>query len=276
MSIKSCFKSRYPNGYLMEVDFSQLEVIGLAILSNDPVLKNDIKLGLDMHRLRAAELFGIPESAVTAEQRRLAKRLSFQLQYGAGARSMAEKNGIAKTLAGKFIQQYYDRYQGVLAWQDKIAREVLRSRKPSGKHTAKGYPQGVGEHQSPTGRLYKFYEYDSEWSKEPSFSPTEMKNYPVQGFATGDIMAVYRAKLYRRWIREGLASRGVLVNTVHDSVMVDCMTEGDVKYLFGVMEEEANNLPTYLKELWNMECDLPFKVECKYGPTWAETTKLED
>ena len=276
MSIKSCFKSRYPNGYLMEVDFSQLEVIGLAILSNDPVLKNDIRLGLDMHRKRASELLDIPESDVTDEQRRLAKRLSFQLQYGAGAKSMAEKNGIPKTLAEKFIVQYYDRYRGVLKWQHKIALEVQASRKPSGKHTPNGHPQGAGEHQSPTGRLYKFYEYDSQWKKDPSFSPTEMKNYPVQGFATGDIMAVYRAKLYRRWIREGLASSGVLVNTVHDSVMVDCRTESDVKYLFRVMEEEANNLPTYLKELWNIECDLPFKVECKYGPTWAETTKLED
>ena len=94
MSIKDCFISRWgSDGYLMEVDFSQLEVVALAILSGDPVLKDDLLSGRDMHRMRAAELFGIPEASVTDGQRQLCKQLSFQLQYGAGYKSMAEKNG---------------------------------------------------------------------------------------------------------------------------------------------------------------------------------------
>ena len=40
--IKSCFRSRFLGGVLLEVDFSQLEVVGVALLSNDPVLKDDI------------------------------------------------------------------------------------------------------------------------------------------------------------------------------------------------------------------------------------------
>ena len=76
--IKSCFRSRFPSGVLLEVDFSQLEVVGVALLSNDPVLKDDIRSGRDMHRRRAAQLFGISEVAVTKDQRQIAKVLSFQ------------------------------------------------------------------------------------------------------------------------------------------------------------------------------------------------------
>lgn len=76
--IKSCFRSRFPSGVLLEVDFSQLEVVGVALLSNDPVLKDDIRSGRDMHRVRAAQLFGITEAAVTKDQRQIAKVLSFQ------------------------------------------------------------------------------------------------------------------------------------------------------------------------------------------------------
>ena len=79
MSIKACFKSRWEDGYIMEVDFSQLEIVGLAILSGDDVLRDDILSGRDMHRWRAAELWSIPESAVTPKQRTTAKALSFQL-----------------------------------------------------------------------------------------------------------------------------------------------------------------------------------------------------
>lgn len=83
MSIKSCFKSRWRDGYIMEVDFSQLEVIGLAILSGDEILADDIMMGRDMHTVRAAELWGIPESKVTSKQRQTAKYLSFQLVIAA-------------------------------------------------------------------------------------------------------------------------------------------------------------------------------------------------
>ncbi len=78
--IKQCFRSRYPiSGVLLEVDFSQLEIVGVAILSGDKALKSDIISGRDMHTVRAAELFGKPEKDVTKAERKIAKALSFQL-----------------------------------------------------------------------------------------------------------------------------------------------------------------------------------------------------
>lgn len=279
MSIKSCFKSRFPNGYIMEVDFSQLEVVGLAILSGDDVLKDDILSGRDMHRWRAAELLGKAEADVTEEERRLAKQLSFQLQYGAGYKSLAAKNGISEELAKKFIANYYDRYEEVAWWQANVKEEVESSRKPSGTHTAEGLPRGVGEHVSPTGRVYRFFEYDppsaSRWGKRDArFSPTEIKNYPVQGFATADIMALYRGRVYRRMMDEGIMNEAKLINTVHDSVMLDVASEEMVRCVHGVLSDEADKLPGELERLWGIKTSLPLKVETKYGKKWSELKKL--
>lgn len=277
MSIKDCFTSRFEDGYLMEVDFSQLEIIALAILSKDPVLKNDIVSGVDMHRMRAAELFSKLPSLVTDDERQLAKQLSFILQYGGGAPGMADKLNIDVKLAKKFIENYYGRYKRVKEWQDEIAETIKASRTPTGEHTPKGYPKGFGVLCTDTGRTYKFFEYDSNatWKKDPSFSPTEMKNYPVQGFATADIMALYRGRVYRKLLNERLTGDIKLINTVHDSVMLDVRYEALVKYTYDLLKAEADRLPALLKDLWNIDCgELTFNVECKYGKTWSELKKL--
>lgn len=272
--IKECFESRWKDGLLVEVDFSQLEVIGLALLSNDPVLKNDIRDGLDMHRLRAAELFKIPESAVTPAQRTLAKRLSFQLQYGAGAKSMSEKNGISLELAKQFISNYYKRYRRVAEWQEEVAAAVKASRVPSGTHTAMGYPRGEGVWESPTGRIYKFYEYDApSWTHgaPPSFSPTEMKNYPIQGFATADVMALFRAKLLRELSKDKLLDSVLPINTVHDSVMFDVEDDNAFRRLCLVVASVADKLPMELEARWPKLCiDLPFHYTIKSGRRWSD------
>lgn len=270
--IKECFVSRFgDDGLIVEADFSQLEVYGLAILSGDEVLKDDLLSGRDLHRMRAAELFGVPESSITHNQRFLAKRLSFQLQYGAGANSMAKKNGITKELAEKFIFLYYDRYKDVKKWQDSIAEEVKASREPSSYRTAKGVPAGIGKHISATGRIYTFLEYDApDWSRtgEPQFSPTEMKNYPVQGFATADIMALFRGMLFREWI--GLHNRNeiCLVNTVHDSIMLDIRRER-LEHVTNLIHSVARQLPDKIFELWGIRCDVPLPINVKSGPDWA-------
>lgn len=186
---------------------------------------------------------------------------------------MAEKNGISQTLAQQFIDNYYARYWRVKEWQEGIKEQVEASRTPSGRHTAAGKPQGVGEHVSPTGRIYRFYEYDNTWKREPSFSPTEMKNYPVQGFATADIMAVYRGKVYRRLLSEPFRNEALLINTVHDSVMLDVANAEVVECVYRALLEEAEALNGHLKDLWGIETHLPLKVEAKIGNKWSELKK---
>jgi len=271
--IKECFTTRFENGKIVNADFSQLEVVGLAILSLDRQLIEDIKSGRDMHVVRAAELFGIPESTVRGQQRQLAKILSFQLQYGSGARNMAEQNKIHINLAKKFIEQYYERYKDVKQWQDYVRDSVVASRRVEG-HTKGGYPRGVGTYRSPSGRAYSFYEYDpmGGWQKDPSFSPTEMKNYPCQGFSTGDVMALYRSQVMRQLL-PNMFTNILFINSVHDSVMFDCDGDESVAICKKVLYNVCKELPMLLTKRFGIEVPLEFNIDVDTGPSWAELTK---
>lgn len=267
--IKECFTTRFPNGKIVNADFSQLEVVGLAILTKDAQLIEDIQSGMDMHVVRASKLFNVPEDKVTKAQRQIAKMLSFQLQYGSGARNMSETNKIPLAMAKKFIEQYYERYPDVKAWQELVRSCVLSTRAVAG-HTAKGYPKGVGEYVSPTGRIYSFSEYDpmGDWQKEASFSPTEMKNYPCQGFSTGDVMAVYRSAVMRRLLPR-MFTDILFINTVHDSVMFDCKDDESVAHCTLVLYNMCKELPTLLEDKFGIIVPLDFKIDVSSGSSWA-------
>jgi len=272
-NIKDYFVSRFENGTLMELDYSQLEVIALAVLSGDENLKADLMSGMDMHRVRAAEMLGVPESRVTEYQRKIAKAFSFQLQYGAQAKSMAEKNGTSVRLAQSFIDSYYTRYWRVKEWQDENIKIVQQSRRPSSRMTKKGMPAGMGYLESETGRKYVFFEEDSY--RGTSFSPTKIKNYPVQGFATGDIVPIMLGELLDWSLTCPLEV--LLVNTVHDSVLLDinCSNEDSIKALAREAKEELEGVPTKFKDLFAIDIDLPMKVDVEVGKTWGSMKKLD-
>lgn len=270
--IKECFPSRFEGGVILEADFSQLEVIGVAVLSKDSQLIDDILSGMDMHRVRAAELFKKPQEEVTDKERTIVKRFSFMLQYGATPKGMAKKLEVKVDIAEGFERNYYNRYQGLAKWQDMVAEEVRSSRRPSDKTTFKGRPAGIGTYESVTGRIYTFVEKDR--GDDTAFNLPEMKNYPSQGFATGDVMALYRGQVYRRLIRENLLAEALPVNTVHDSVMFDCRNLDVATRLKAILQEEAARLPALLMEYWDLEVPVSFKIEVKAGPTWASTEKI--
>lgn len=275
--IKSCFPSRFEGGVLLESDFSQLEVVGLAALARDANLIEDLLSGRDMHRYYTAARLGITEEEVQPKDRTFTKRMTFQLQYGSGAKNMAAKLGLPVEECQAFIEAYYERYWETKQWQEDVAQAVQASRKPTEKLTPKGYPQGRGEYQSPLGRLYVFLEQDApEWMRDsiPSFSPTQMKNYPVQGSATADVMAIFRARLYRKWLVSPIRNDILFINTVHDSIMADCRSMEAALVLKGMIEETAAELPEALAETWGFIAPVPFKVETKVGPTWADLEKI--
>jgi len=187
------------------------------------------------------------------------------------------KLGLPQEQCQAFIDAYYSRYARVREWQDEVYAQVVASRKPSKKITKEGEFSGRGEYHSVTGRIYHFYEMDAPaWKKDktPSFMPTQVKNYPVQGFATGDLMAIFRAKVFRWWVQDTNMHRILPINTVHDNVMFDCLDETHAIYAAHKMDDIASTLVDEIEKLWGLKCPVPFKIESKYGPTWADMRKV--
>lgn len=284
-AIKQCFESRWEDGYILETDFSQLEVVGVAFLSQDENLIEDIINERDLHCMSASFLFGEDYetiySAVQAgdkswiQKRKASKSPTFQLQYGAGYKSIAKKCGLSESQAKTFIENYYGRYYGLKDWQESNIATVKAKRKVTDKHTSTGFPIGESYLPSLTGRQYYFQEQENPaWlaaKGEPtSFQPTQIKNYPSQGFATGDLVPMCVGELYYA-LKESpsLKDKALLINTVHDSVLLD-VEASVLEEAIQVVEKVLTSAPEYLKFYFGLEFNLPVKVESSWGRTWAD------
>lgn len=294
--IKECFTSRYIDGMIIEMDYSQLEVIGLAILSDDKQLKADLEFGLDMHCHNAAKMFNSTYAIVRGcvkdkshidhnvwvTRRTMAKVFSFQLQYGSGAQNMADSQGVPKKLAEKFIEEYYNRYPTVKAWQESNLEDVKLYHEPTGNKSVLGYPVNKGYLESPTGRTYEFQEFDSpKFMKDKgihtSFSPTQIKNYPVQGFSTGDVVPLAVGELIKYLYMNEIDDRILLVNTIHDSIIFDVPDQSSFKEDAVSLYEHLGNLKQIMvsivdsvNNLWpEVNFDLPLSVDVKGGYDWG-------
>ncbi len=269
--IKKCFISRFGNdGAILELDFGQLEIVALAYLSDDKQLKADINSGTDMHTVLYEELNGrLPTKA----ERKAFKPLSFLLIYGGGAKALAEQSGFDLDYCKRFIATFYNRYKGVKAYHDRIVQDARMGRDI--EYTADGKLVATYTLKSVTGRKYVFKEYENSWGT--SFSPTELKNYPVQGFATGDIVPTMLGILQRKLEEKGFGhkySAAMLINTVHDSVLLDVKLS-HLKEVALLCKTVLEDSPRYLKELFGITFGLKLTVGVDAGPSWGEMKPLE-
>jgi DNA polymerase I-like protein with 3'-5' exonuclease and polymerase domains len=265
--IKRCYIPT--DGYVfVEFDYSQLEVVGLAILSKDKQLLHDIETGTDIHTALYEDMY---KRTPTTAERKAFKPLTFGLIYGAGANTMAENSGISRAEAARFMATFYSRYPQVEVYHKNLQAEAKVRRIPTADKTPLGLPRGKYVHRMPTGREYEFYEYDpvGPWSTKGSFSPTELKNWPIQGWSTGDVVPLMVGYVVReitnsKWYR---LIRPVV--TVHDSIMFEVRQD--------VLEEARNYLVELMSKTRQVYADqfgqdigIDLKTEHKTGLNWKE------
>jgi DNA polymerase I-like protein with 3'-5' exonuclease and polymerase domains len=114
-------------------------------------------------------------------------------------------------------------------------------------------------------RGFKNYK-TGEW--EYGMSPTELKNYPVQGFATADIVPLMLGKI-ANWLWNSPARDNLLmVLTVHDSLMFDSDNSPAAIAAIGAVTEMLLNTAAEIKSTFGVNVNVPFNVEVKMGPSW--------
>lgn len=280
IAVKRAFVSRFgSSGRIVEADFAQLEMIALAYLSGDEQLLDDIRSGRDMHRELYKDMHG---RYPTTAERKAFKRLSFGLVYGAGAAKIASGAKIKKSEAERFIETFYTRYPGVQCWHTDTYADIQARATHRGRKDEYGVPIRELVYETVTGRAYLFKEYDApDWLKQQkrnqmlrSFSPTQAKNYPVQGLATGDIVPLSVGRLYRAvHARPHLAGKVFLVNTVHDSVMLDCHTDV-LDEVMSLARDVMRATPAAFEEAFGTEFDLPLEVGVSQGANWLDQIEV--
>ena len=235
--VKKVFVSRFDGGKVMEADFAQLEFRTAAYLSQDEVAIEEVSTGFDVHSYTAKVI----TDAGQPTSRQDAKAHTFAPLYGATGygRSKAE---------AAYYAHFTEKYQGVADWHSRLAKEAVNTQKittPSGREFA--FPDVV---RKSTGRVSHF---------------TQIKNYPVQSFATADIVPL--ALLYIDDLLQGMQS--CIVNSVHDSIVIDVHPDEEAQVI-EVINATNNALTGLITTRWGIEFNVPLLLEAKMGPNWLD------
>ncbi len=213
----------------IDADYSQVELRILASMSGDPRLIEAYRDAKDIHAVTASQVFHIPLSEVTDQQRRNAKAVNFGIVYGISAFGLSEGLSISRNEAKEYIERYFTTYPDVKKYLDS---EVSFARE-------NGYIKTF------FGRRRPVPDINASNFMRRSFSERVAMNSPIQGTAA-DIMKKAMNEVDRALREGGFKSR--IVVQVHDELLIEAPLEekDEVKALLVEKMQNAAKLSVLL------------------------------
>lgn len=236
-------------------------------------------------------------------KRSKAKTISYQKAYGASPKKLAISTGLDEEVIKKIFEKEDITYPLVREFNEHITRVINDHSELSYSKDIPSYKKGfnkgskrfiggiellpvmkdgnnadfyneefrhVGYYQSITGKRYAFEEmanYDRNGRIRKGFSPTQIKNYSIQGTAA-DIVALATAEIFK-YILTLKNDEVRMVNQVHDSIEFyikkgyESLTITHLKYIL-------EDIPKLFKEQLNLDIPFKFKADVKVGNNFAE------
>ncbi|MBL8311302.1 MAG: DNA polymerase I [Burkholderiales bacterium] len=230
-----------PGNVIVSADYSQIELRIMAHISQDASLLDAFAKGLDIHKATAADIFGVPISDITSEQRRYTKAVNFGLIYGMGAFGLAAQLGIERNAAQQFIDKYFARYPGVAEYMQQT-RESARAR---------GYVETV------FGRRLTLTDINGGNGPRRAGAERAAINAPMQGTAADLIKLAMIA--VDDWLHaEKLATK--LIMQVHDELVLE-VPQAELDLVKRVLPEKMTGVASLR---------VPLVAEVGVGPNWDE------
>lgn len=213
------------------------------------------------------------EIGVYKKGRTGAKIFSFQRAYGAGADTIANETGMPRSEVDELIAAEEKLYPLVKVFDQNLEAEINANRIPTNNNlfiNGVAFKQGESHWDSPTGTRYIWREgiapeFMHTHGKYTGFSPTERKNYPVQGFG-GEIVQAMLGLLFRYMIENDRFGGDVLlVNTVHDCVWLDGLAD-KIEPVAREAKRILESVPeTFNKAFEGLDITVPFPCETEVG-----------
>ncbi|WP_338545607.1 DNA polymerase I [Pseudomonas benzopyrenica] len=232
-----------PQGYrLLAADYSQIELRIMAHLAQDEGLLHAFQNDLDVHRATAAEVMGVPLEEVSNEDRRRAKAINFGLIYGMSAFGLAKQIGVGRAEAQAYIDRYFQRYPGVLAYMERTRAQVVDQ----------GYVETL------YGRRLYLPDIHSKNQGLRRAAERAAINAPMQGTAADIIKRAMIA--VDGWLQSTPELDARVILQVHDELVLE------------VREDQVERLREGLLPLMSGagELDVPLLVESGVGGNWDE------
>jgi DNA polymerase-1 len=238
---RRCFTGHREERRLVIADYSQIELRILAEFSGDRAFIDAFRSGADLHKVTAAQVFGVAADQVTKEQRDFAKRLNFGVVYGIGAQRFSIMTGLGVSDAEDVLRKYFSTYKQLDAYLRESANRAVSDR----------------EARTGSGRLVKF-NYDPSDRQQVSMTQRNGKNAPIQG-TSADIL-----KRALRILNDELrATSAQIVNIIHDEIVVE------------VDEAEAGDVAQKVERAMCAAGEeylqtVPVKVESQIASEWTK------
>lgn len=300
-AVKKMFNSRFEDGYIIEVDYSALEVVTLAAISNDKGLLTHLMNGTDMHCLRLSENLGEsyesvlekcqdhnhPDHKEYKSKRTAIKAPSFAAQYGASARGIAYATGCTVAFAEAFLaneEKLFPNSFGYKKYVRSRVEETGRNNVSREQHDNGHYVMyRTGYFEANSGTRYSFREYAKQVQRETvmDYSDTQLANYWCQGEASFIVQAACGYVIrHILGLPADLQSKIVVINTVHDAIYLDVQGEDTAnevgKYIAAIMADTPKRLCEVLPKLKEWRYDVtPFPAVAEYGKTMYDKTLCE-
>ena len=235
---------------IINSDARQLEINVAAYLSQDSILLDEVRNKVDLHEDNKNR-FGLPS-------RLIAKVFSFRLIYGGSAYSYSvdadfAEVGYTQKQWQAVIDEYYNKYKGLAKWHTHIVQTAI----------------ATGQLVMPTGRIYT-YVPKPNYRGELVWPETTIKNYPVQGTGA-DVMSIIRVDFAKKFKQQQI--KGVLVSTVHDSIVVDVESSEQQKVV-DLFNKVYEDMPKNFYKLFGKEYNLPIFNETSVGPNMKSLTEI--
>lgn len=226
---------------IVAADYSQIELRIMAHLSGDRGLLEAFAAGKDIHRATAAEVFGLPLEAVTADQRRSAKAINFGLIYGMSAFGLARQLNIGRNEAQRYMDLYFERYPGVLAYMERTRQQA----------SEQGYVETLD------GRRLYLPEINARNAMRRKAAERAAINAPMQGTAADIIKRAMIA--VDAWLQQSQPQVRMIMQ-VHDELV------------FEVPEAQVDEVVSHVRTLMegSLALAVPLKVDIGCGENWDQ------
>lgn len=241
-----------PGCVFIEVDMSQQELRIAGMLSGDPVILDCYQRNEDIHRGTAAVVYGVAPEAVTKEQRSRSKTVTFGLLYGKTDRGLAKQLNISVNEAQRIRQVVLGRFKHLAQWCTDTLHEA---RKYGGVST-----WWNGHDEARWRELPAINDHTDEGFGARINAENAAVNTPIQGLAA-DIVTASLYPIVTRFRAEKIHAH--LVNTVHDSVMVN-VAEAHLADAARIMRDVMTGHNTM---------GFPLAVDMKVGRSWGSMTE---
>jgi DNA polymerase-1 len=244
--VRAAFVASQGYDFLISADYSQIEMRIMAHLSGDASLIEAFKNNEDLHAFVAAQVFGVPLDAVTKEERRKVKAVSYGLSYGLSSFGLSQQLKISVSEASHIIDKYYERFGGVRDYLQSVVK----------------FARMDGWTSTILGRKRYFDGFSSHNRMVQQATERAALNSPIQGSAA-DIIKIAMLEVSKAFREAGLKSRILL--QVHDELIIET-TADELDTARQILVDKMERSP----RIKDLGLKVPLRVSVGVGKNWLE------